>query len=345
MKAAIWTAYGPPVEVIRLREVATPEPKAGEVRIRIEAATVTAGDTEMCALRFPWYFALPIRIYAGWWRPKRITVLGQELAGTIDKVGDRVTQFKPGDEVFVATGIKLGGQAEYTVMQEAPRDGMVAPRPASLTAEQAAAVPFAAFEARYFLAKAAIRSGEKILIIGAGGSIGSYAIQIAKATGAQVTAVDRPAKHAMLKEIGADHVLSAGADSYVPRRDYIGGATAVTANDDQSDAGFDVVFDLVGLSTIARGLRALRRGGRFVTSNPKLRLLPLGLWARLVFGKRIIIGAAKHTPEAIAEVTDLIENGTVKPVIGRTFTLDDIVAAYRYAGSTEKIGNVVVRRG
>jgi NADPH:quinone reductase-like Zn-dependent oxidoreductase len=343
MRAAIWTRYGPP-DVLEVQEVPTPEPKPGEVRIRVEATTVTSGDCEMCALRFPWYFALPMRIFVGWRHPKRVKSLGQELAGTIDAVGEGVTKFKAGDKVFAATGMKLGGQAEYAILPESPEDGMLAPRPASLTAEEAAAVPFAAFEARHFLAKAAIRPGEKILIIGAGGSIGTYGVQIAKASGAEVTAVERPAKHAMLKEIGADHVLDADAESYGPRRRR-GAATAIAANDDRADAGFDVAFDVVGPRTFSRAVGALRRGGRYVSANPSFTMMMRGLWVRLIAGKRVIFGTAKHTPEALSEIGELIETQRLKPIIGRTFALDDIAAAYRYAGSGEKTGNVVVRLG
>lgn len=343
MKAAIWTAYGPP-EVLQLRDVPTPEPKAGEVRIRIEATTVTAGDTEMRAMKFPWYLKIPMWIFAGLGRPKRITILGQELAGTIDKIGDGVTRFKPGDKVFAAPAMpRLGGQAEYVVLPEAPRDGMLALRPSSLSPEEAACVPFAAFEALHFLNKAAIRPGEKLLMVGAAGSIGTYGIQIAKAMGANVTAVDRPAKHTMLREIGADHVIDATAASYDRRRQ--ARATAAAANDDGAGAGFDVVFDVVGRGTFGRGIRALRRGGRYVSANPSISMLFRGLWVRLVAGKRVVFGTAGHPPEAIAEITDLIESGKVKPVIGKTFSLADIVSAHRYAESGDKIGNVVVRCG
>ncbi len=341
MKAAIWTRYGPP-DVLEVQDVPTPEPKRGEVRIRVEATTVTTGDCEMRALHFAWYFALALRLFVGWRRPKRVRTLGQELAGTVDAVGEGVTKFRPGDKVFAATGMRLGGQAEYAILPETPGDGMLAPRPASLSAEEAAAVPFAAFEAWHFLAKAALRPGERILIIGAGGSIGTYAVQMAKAAGAVVTAVDKPAKHAMLKEIGADFVLDAANSRYRPRRKR-GAATAIAANDDTSEAGFDVAFDLVGLPTFWPAIRALRRGGRYVSANPSLRMMLAGSLTRLFSGKRVIVGQARHTPEAIGEIGELIETRKVKPVIGRTFALDDIVEAHRYAGSSEKIGNVVIR--
>jgi NADPH:quinone reductase-like Zn-dependent oxidoreductase len=326
MKAAIWTAYGPP-GVIEIRDVPLPEPKPGEVRIRVEATSVTAGDFEMRALRLPWYLAVPIRLYAGLFRPKRVRVLGQELAGTVDKVGDRVTRFKPGDKVFAATGMRLGGQAQYIVMREAPPDGMLALRPPSLAAEEAACLPFAAFEARHLLEKAAIVPGEKLLVVGAGGSIGTFAIQIAKARGAEVTAVDRAAKHEMLRSIGADHVVDAAAASYGKR------------------GSFDVAIDVVGRGTFGRGLRALRRGGRYVSGNPRFTLLYRALWARLVSGKRILVGTARHRPEALAEIEGLVAGDRLKPVIGRSFALSDIVAAHRYAESGDKIGNVVVKCG
>lgn len=322
MKAAIWTAYGPP-DVIKLREIPTPEPGKGEVRIKIEATTVTAGDTEMRTLKFPWYLRLPIRIYAGWRKPKRMPILGQEYAGVIDKLGDGVSNFDVGDKVFASgTMPRLGGHAEYAIAPAVPTDGLLALRPDVLSPEEAAAIPFAAFEAYYFLNKAKLRSGERILIVGAGGSIGTYAVRIAKAWGAEVTAVDRASKHAALTEIGADEVLD-----------------PVT---NWGKSLFDVVLDVVGIRTYGRASRALRRGGRYTSSNPRFLLLFRALWARFVAGKRVIVGTANHEPEAIAAITELIEDGKLKPVIGRRFTLDEIVDAHRYAESADKIGNAIV---
>jgi NADPH:quinone reductase-like Zn-dependent oxidoreductase len=192
-----------------------------------------------------------------------------------------------------------------------------------LSAEDAAAVPFAAFEAHYFIAKAKIQPGEKLLTVGAGGSIGTYAVQIAKALGAEVTVVDRPSKHAMLREIGADHVLRHTAT-------------------DWGKGDFDVVFDVVGKRTFGRGLRALHRGGRYVSANPKFTLLFRALFARIVSGKRVMVGTAGHGEAAITAITALIESGKVKPVIGKRFTLDQIVEEHRYAESGEKNGNAVI---
>ena len=322
MKAAVWTAYGPP-DVIQLGEIPTPEPGKGEVRVKIEATTVTAGDTEMRSLKFPWYLGLPIRIYAGWRKPKRMLVLGQEYAGVVDKLGDDVSEFNVGDKIFASgTMPRLGGHAEYTIAPAIPTDGLMALRPDALNPEEAAAIPFAAFEAYFFLNKAKLRSGERILIVGAGGSIGTYAVQIAKAWGAEVTAVDRAPKHATLSEIGADEVLDPAAN--------------------WGKSKFDVVLDVVGIGTYGRAIQSLRRGGRYTSSNPRFLLLFRAPWARFVSGKRVIVGAANHKPEAISAITALIESGKVKPVIGRRFTLDEIVDAHRYAESGDKIGNTIV---
>lgn len=344
MKAAIWTAYGPP-EVLQIKDVETPEPGPGKVRIKVEATTVTAGDTEMRELRFAWYFALPLRAFAGWRRPKRMKILGQEFAGIIDKRGEGATRFNVGDPVMAAAATPtLGGYGEYVVMPESPSDGMLERRPANLSAEEAAAIPFGAFEALHFLKKAGIGPGKRVLVIGGGGSIGSYGVQIAAAHGAEITAVDRPAKHAMLKEIGATRILDADARSFGPPARQ-GSATAIAANDDRGSAGFDIVLDVVGRRTMSRGIRALRRGGVYVCANPSFTMLARGLGWRLVAGKRVISGVSKHTPEAIAEINAMIADGRLKPVIGRTFPLDEIVAAHRYAESGEKIGNVAVRVG
>lgn len=347
MKAAVLTAYGPP-EVLRIEELPTPEPKAGELRIRVEASTVTAGDVELRAMKLPFLFRVAFRIYLGILKPRRKVILGQELAGTVDAVGEGVSKFAVGDKVMARTGISLGGNAEFICLPESSTMSMVAARPASLSAEEAAAIPFAAFEAHYFMRKANVRPGERVLVVGAGGSIGTYAVQIARAMGAEVTAVDGVAKHRMLRELGAETVEPSAAryDPRATRARSAGSATAPAANDDAAAAsGFDVVFDVVGRRTFGRGYRALRRGGRFVSANPRFNLLFRALWARLAGGKRTIVGSAESTPAALAEIETLIASGKLKPVIGRSFALDDIVEAHRYAESGEKIGNVVVRSG
>ena len=205
MKAIVWTKYGSP-EGLQLQEVEKPAPKENQVLIRIVATTVTAGDCEMRRLKFPFLFRLSMRLYNGLRKPKKITVLGQEFAGEIESVGKDVELFTKGDQVFATTGFGFGAYAEYKCLPEDPKMGVLASKPVNMTYEEAAAVPTAGL-ALHFLRRGNIQSGQKVLIIGAGGSIGTFAVQLARYFGAEVTGVDSSSKLDMLRLIGADHVI------------------------------------------------------------------------------------------------------------------------------------------
>src|SRR5215467_9273265 len=259
MKAIVWTKFGPP-EVLQLQEVAKPAPSDQEVLIRIYATTVTAGDCQLRSLQLPLAFRLPILIGVGLlrrFRPRPF-ILGQELAGEIEAVGKDVQRFSKGDQVVAWTGIRLGGYAEYTCM---PAKGVMVIKPANMTYEEAAPLPVGGLEAVYFLRKGTIQSGEKVLINGAGGSIGTFAIQLAKYFGAEVTAVDSTGKLDLLRSLGADHVIDYTQEDFTK-----GGET------------YDVIFDVIGKSSFSRSVRLLRLNGRYLLGNPRLSDRVRGPW-------------------------------------------------------------------
>jgi NADPH:quinone reductase-like Zn-dependent oxidoreductase len=323
MKAIVWTAYGPP-DVLRLQEVETPTPQENQVRIKIHATTVTAGDCEMRSLKLPFGLGLPLRFYAGLRRPKRLTILGQELAGEVESVGAGVTRFKAGDPVFAGTGFEMGAYAEYVCMDQEPKDGALALKPANMSYEEAAAVPTGGLEAIYFLGKAEVQPGERVLVNGAGGSIGTVGVQLAKSYGAHVTAVDSGAKLEMLRAIGADVVI-----------DY--------AQQDFSRSGecYDVILDVVGKSSPRRCLRALAPNGRYVVANPKLAHLVRKL-GKTADGKTLILGSAPRTTQELDRLRTLIEAGKLRSVIDRRFPLEQVAEAHRYVETGQKQGNVVI---
>ena len=322
MKAVVLTRFGPP-EVLQLQDIADPTPGEHEVLIRVRATTASAGDCELRGLKLPLPFRLAFRIYAGL-HPEKL-ILGQEIAGDIKAVGSAVTRFREGDAVFGWTGFGLGGYAEYTCLRET---AVLASKPANLTYEEAAPLVVGGLEAAYFLRRAHVESGERILIVGAGGSIGTFAVQMARSLGAQVTAVDRAGKLQMLRSIGADRVIDM-RDDFLER-----GET------------YDILFDIPGKVAFPRGVKRLAPGGRFLLANPPV--------SQMIFGGRT---AGKNGPQVIrwrsrtrAEyaddlrfLNDLVEAGRVRSVIDRTYPLEKAAEAHEYVDSGEKKGSVVLQ--
>jgi NADPH:quinone reductase-like Zn-dependent oxidoreductase len=325
MKAVVWTGYGPP-EVLQLREVEKPSPKDNEVLIKIHATTVTAGDCEMRSLKLPIYFSLPMRLWMGPVKPRENSILGTELAGEIEAVGKDVRRLKEGDQVFGSVGMGLGTNAEYICLPAEPgeMEGGVALKPANMTFEEAATVPFGGRDALHFLRKGNVQSGHKILINGAGGSIGTFAVQLAKLFGAEVTAVDSTAKLAMLRSIGADNVI-----------DY--------TQDDFTEGGevYDVIFDVVGVISFSRSDRSIKENGTYLLANPASQMLQ-ARWTRMRSSKTVIMGTASGTVEDLVYLRELIEAGKIRTVIDRTYPLEEIVEAHRYVEKGGKKGNVVI---
>ncbi|MCL4249198.1 MAG: NAD(P)-dependent alcohol dehydrogenase [Anaerolineae bacterium] len=323
MKAVVWTKYGSP-DGLEYREIAKPTPKDNEVLIKVHASTVTAGDSEMRGFRFPLWLAIPIRLYMGPIKPRDI-VLGQELAGEVEAVGKDVTQFKPGDRVFGTTGMRLGSHAEYNCLPAQTDDSVLAIMPSNMTYEEAAAVPTGGLEALHFLRKAKIQPGEKVLIVGAGGSIGTFAIQLAKDFGAEVTAVDSTAKLDMLRSIGADHVID------YTREDFT-----------QNGQTYDVIFDVMGKGSYARSLKSLNPHGRLAYGNPQFSHMIRKLWESGGDGKQVIIGTPNQRNEDLLYLKDLIETGKLKSIIDRRYPLEQTAEAHRYVETGQKQGHVVI---
>ena len=326
MKAIIWTNYGPP-DVLQLQEVKQPTPKDDEVRIRIYATTVTTGDCELRRLKLPLYFSLPMRIYVGFRKPTRITIPGMEFAGEIEAAGKAVTRFRPGDQVFGTTGFSMGAYAEYICLPEDGKevDGALAIKPANMTYAEAAAVPVGGLEALHFLRKGNIHRGQKVLINGAGGSIGTFAVQLAKYFGAEVSAVDSLGKLDMLRSIGADQVI-----------DYMQGDFT------KNDQTYDVIFDVVGTSSFSGCIRSLKQNGRYLLANPGLSHRVRGRWTSVTSGKKVISGAASHKTEDLIFLKELIEAGKIISVIDRRYPLEQIAEAHKYVETGQKKGNVVI---
>lgn len=325
MKAIVWTGYGPP-EVLQLQEIEKPVPEDNEVLIRIYATTVTAGDCEQRSLKLPIWFRLFLRLYVGLRKPERIKILGMELAGEIESIGKDVKLFKGGDQVFAATSFAgMGTYAEYICLPEEPMEGALAIKPANMTYQEAATVPVGGLEALDFIRKGEIQSGEKVLINGAGGTIGTFAVQLAKYYGAEVTAVDSIDKLDMLRSIGAEYVVDYTQEDFTTR----GGS-------------YDFILDVVSKSSFSRSIRSLKQNGRYLIANPGPFQIVRGWWNSRRSTKKVIFGGATPNTGDLIYLRELIEGGRITPVIDEVFPLEQAVEAHRYVETGQKKGHVVV---
>ena len=323
MKAIVCTRYGPP-EVLQLRDVEKPILKDNEVLIRVHAATVTKGDCELRSLELPLLWKLFLRIGFGIRAPRK-KILGQELAGEIESAGHAVTMFKKGDPVFANTGLHLGAYAEYDCL---PEKGLVAIKPANMSYEEAAAVPVGGLHALQYLRKANVQTGHKVLINGAGGSIGTVAVQLAKYYGAEVTGVDSIEKLDTLSSIGADHAID------YTREDF-------TENGEK----YDVIFDTVGKSPYSRSIRSLKEKGIYLLGNPGLSQMIRAPWTSRRSSKKVIGRMEPYRTEDLTFLKELIEAGEIRSVIDRRYPLEETIEAHRYVDTGQKRGNVVITVG
>ena len=326
MKAIIWTKYGSP-DGLQLQDIEKPVPNDNEILVKVHAAGVTAGDCEMRRLELPLSLSFPVRLYAGLLRPKRIPILGQELAGEVVEVGKQVHTYQKGDQVFGTTGFGFGAYAEYICLPAQPNDaqGVLAAKPTNITDEEAATIPTAGFEALHFMRKANIQQGKKVLIVGGGGSIGTYAIQLAKHFGAQVTGVDSTGKQDLMRSIGADQVIDYTKEEVTHQGEI-----------------YDLIIDVVGKRSVSHRLKLLKPGGTYFLAYARLSHILLGMWVSLTSKKNLKIESASQTQESLIFLKELIEAGKLKPIIDKTYPLEQTAEAHRYAESGRKKGNIAI---
>ncbi len=321
MRAAFCVRYGPPEGVV-IRDVPTPVPSAGEILIRIRATTVSSGDCRVRGANFPRGFGRLARMALGWSGPRR-PILGTECAGTIAAIGGQVSRFQVGDDVIAFTGARFGCHAEYLAL---PETAAIVPKPAALSFDEAAAVAFGGTTALYFLRdRARVRPGERVLVNGAGGSVGIAAVQLARHFGAHVTAVCSSGKSNRVKSLGADQTI-----------DYA--VTDFTAGGDR----WDIVVDTVGNLTLGNTRSILNKGGRlllFAADLPELLAAP---FQSATSGIAVICGVAPERTSDLRTLTELSDRGLYKPVIDSRYAFDEIVAAHRRVDAGGKTGSVVV---
>ena len=320
MRASIYERYGAP-DVLQLKDVAKPAPKDNEVLIKICATTVTSGDWRARSLNVPAGFGLMSRLFFGVSRPRQ-PILGTELSGVVESVGKSASKFKVGEKVFAFSGAGMGCYAEYKCM---PEDGAVALKPANLTFDEAAAMSFGGTTALNFFKRGKLQSGEKVLVNGASGGVGTAAVQLARHFGADVTGVCSAANVELVKSLGAAHVIDYTKEDFT-----------------QNGETYDVIIDTVGTAPFSRIKSSLKERGRLLLvlgTLPDLLQIP---WVSMTSSKRVIGGPATERAEDLRFLAKLAEAGEFRPVIDRRYPLEQIAEAHRYVDTGRKKGNVVI---
>ena len=322
MKAIVYTKYGA-ADVLHLQEMAIPVPDEDEIRIKVHAVEATKADCEMRSFKFAvkWFW-LPLRVALGITRPKK-QVLGGYFAGKVDAVGTNVSRFKCGDAVFGTAGLRFGAYGEYLCL---PASYTIVPKPQNMSFEEAAAVPLGGLNALHFMRKANIQSGEKVLINGAGGSIGTFALQIAKTMGAEVTVVDSGIKQEMLRRIGADHFIDYNREDF-----------------NKSDQTYDVIFDMVAGSSYSGCVNSLNPGGRYLIGNPRLADMLRAVLTTRFSDKTAIFAFASESEDELLTLKDMIEAGKIVSVVDKIYAPEQAAEAHRRVETEQRLGIVVIR--
>ncbi|MFT7016483.1 MAG: NADPH:quinone reductase-like Zn-dependent oxidoreductase, partial [Candidatus Paceibacteria bacterium] len=304
MKAIVCTKYGSP-EVLKLAEVEKPTPKDHEVLIKVKATTATSGDSRIRQAN-----PFLIRLIFGFKKPRN-SILGGNLAGVVESSGKDVTLFKEGDEVFASTGMSFGSYAEYKCLDE---DSVLATKPSNLNYKESVAVIFGGLTALYFLKKAGIKRGQKVLVYGASGAVGTAAVQLAKHFGAEVTAVCGASSINLVKSLGATVVIDYRKEDF-----------------SKSGQSYDIVYEAVGKTSISKGKKIVKKNGVYIAgASGILKGFSQLLWTSLTSGKKIVTGVAGEAKENLIELKKIIEEGGFKSVIDKTYSLEEIVEAHTY---------------
>ncbi|MDP1897164.1 MAG: NAD(P)-dependent alcohol dehydrogenase [Sulfurimicrobium sp.] len=320
MKAIVYERYGPP-EVLQLKEVAKPTPKNNEVLIKTHATTVSSGDWRVRSLNVPAGFGLIMRLVFGVTRPRQ-PILGTELAGVVETVGKDVRKFKVGNQVFAFSDAAMGCHAEYKCM---PEDGAMALKPPNLTFDEAAALSFGGTTALDFFRRGKLQSGEKVLVNGASGGVGTAAVQLAKHFGADVTGVCSTANVELVRSLGASHVIDYTKEDFT-----------------QNGETYDVIVDTAGTAPFSRSKASLKEGGRLLMvlgGLPDMLRIP---WQSMTSSKKVIAGPAAGRAEDLRFLAGLAEAGEFKPFIDRRYPFEQIAEAHRYVDTGRKKGNVII---
>lgn len=324
MKAIIYTRYGPP-EVLQLADVDTPVPKDDEVLIRVHAAEATKSDCEMRSFKYSvkWFW-LPLRIALGIRKPRQ-PILGGYFSGEIVELGRAVTGLVVGEEVFGCAQLRLGAYGELVAL---PAGYTIVPKPANMSFAEAAAVPLGGLNALHFMRRAKLQPGETVLILGAGGSIGAHAVQIAKAMGAHVTAVDSGSKEDLARRLGADHFF-----------DYTNGDVAAAGK------RYDVVFDMVPGGSFEASMKSITNDGRYFAGNPTLWLIVRALLTNRFSRKTASVAFARETKEELLTLKKMIEEGKVRSIVDRVYPMTQAAEAHRRVETEKRLGAVVIAIG
>jgi NADPH:quinone reductase-like Zn-dependent oxidoreductase len=324
LKAITYSNYGPP-GVLELKEVEKPVPKDDEVLIRVRAVEATKSDCEMRSFKFAvkWFW-LPLRIAFGVRTPRR-KILGGYFSGEVEALGKDVTEFSTGDQVFGAAGLKLGAYGEYVAL---PAKFTIVAKPGNMTFAESAAVPLGGLNALHFMRLARIQPGDKVLINGAGGSIGAHAVQIAKSMGAEVTAVDSTIKEDLLRRIGADHFIDYTKENF----------TAMGRT-------YDVIFDMVAGSSYAASIRALVPNGRYLTANPRLSVMFRSVFTSRFSEKTARFAFAQEAREELLTLRQMIEDEKIGSIVDRVYPMEQAADAHSRVETEQRLGAVVIAIG